>query len=153
MQRVKKIPVIIEPPSWLPSDRENRKIRPPRALGDHVAVFAGSQNDWQFDPQAENNIGRPLGTGPRSPSYGLSAVEGFDRQVRQGDQTVLVHPGDRPAEVEVIEALKSSSNVTPIFKPGEIRTPAGMSAESDDVVVAIASDVEPESISNVSELR
>src|SRR5216684_9085808 len=49
MQRVKRIPVIIEPPSCLPSNRENRKIRPPRALGDDAAVFAGSQNDWQFD--------------------------------------------------------------------------------------------------------
>src|SRR5229473_4145239 len=49
MQRVKKIAVIIEPPSCLPSNKESRKIRPPRALGDDVAVFAGSQNDWQFD--------------------------------------------------------------------------------------------------------
>src|SRR5260370_19438845 len=49
MQRVKRIAVIIEPPSCLPSNKESRKIRPPRALGDDVAVFAGSQNDWQFD--------------------------------------------------------------------------------------------------------
>jgi hypothetical protein len=57
-------------------------------------------------PQAENTIGRSLGTGPGSPSYGLSAGEGFDRQLRQADQTVVVHPGERPIELEVIEAIE-----------------------------------------------
>jgi hypothetical protein len=45
-------------------------------------------------PQAENTIGRSFGTGPGSPSYGLSAGEGFKRQLRQADQTVVVHPGE-----------------------------------------------------------
>jgi hypothetical protein len=49
MQRVKRIPVIIGPPLWLLSNRGNGKIRPPLALGDDVAFFAGSQNVWQFD--------------------------------------------------------------------------------------------------------
>src|ERR1700730_5343781 len=99
MQRVKRIPVIIEPPSCPPSNRENRKIRPPRRSliekNDRRADEEGEKSDvkgvMERAPGLADHVALPGGVAHQEPEASAWLIEAVHR-LTEADDPVPSHP-------------------------------------------------------------